>query len=65
MILDFGCWSPEERYALRAIAESPKAAYLLGINVEGLFYLTSFTAAARILTASACGSCSAYWRANR
>ena len=32
--------------ALRAIAESPKAAQLLGINVEGLFYLTSFTAAA-------------------
>ncbi len=32
--------------ALRAIAESPKAAALLGINVEGLFYLTSFTAAA-------------------
>ena len=32
--------------ALRAIAESPKAAMLLGINVEGLFYLTSFTAAA-------------------
>jgi branched-chain amino acid transport system permease protein len=32
--------------ALRAIAESPKAARLLGINVEGLFYLTSFTAAA-------------------
>jgi branched-chain amino acid transport system permease protein len=32
--------------ALRAIAESPKAAYLLGINVEGLFYLTSFVAAA-------------------
>jgi len=32
--------------ALRAIAESPKAAYLLGINVEGLFYLTSFAAAA-------------------
>lgn len=31
--------------ALRAIAESPKAAYLLGINVEGLFYLTSFAAA--------------------
>ncbi len=31
--------------ALRAIAESPKAAYLLGIDVEGLFYLTSFTAA--------------------
>jgi branched-chain amino acid transport system permease protein len=32
--------------ALRAIAESPRAAYLLGINVEGLFFLTSFTAAA-------------------
>jgi len=32
--------------ALRAIAESPKAAALLGINVEGLFFLTSFTAAA-------------------
>ncbi len=31
--------------ALRAIAESPKAALLLGINVEGLFMLTSFTAA--------------------
>jgi branched-chain amino acid transport system permease protein len=32
--------------ALRAIAESPKAAALLGINVEGLFHLTSFAAAA-------------------
>ena len=32
--------------ALRAIAESPKAAYLLGINVEGLFHFTSFVAAA-------------------
>ncbi|MEO6986171.1 MAG: branched-chain amino acid ABC transporter permease [Paralcaligenes sp.] len=32
--------------ALRAIAESPRAAYLLGINVNGLFYLTSFAAAA-------------------
>ena len=32
--------------ALRAIAESPKAAALLGINVEGLFYLTSACAAA-------------------
>lgn len=32
--------------ALRAIAESPKAAALLGINVEGLFLLTSFAAAA-------------------
>ena len=32
--------------ALRAIAESPRAAYLLGINVEGLFHFTSFVAAA-------------------
>jgi branched-chain amino acid transport system permease protein len=32
--------------ALRAIAESPKAAYLLGINVEGMFLMTSFAAAA-------------------
>lgn len=32
--------------ALRAIAESPKAAYLLGINVDGLFLLVSFAAAA-------------------
>ena len=32
--------------ALRAIAEAPKAAYLLGVNVEGLFLLTSFVAAA-------------------
>jgi branched-chain amino acid transport system permease protein len=32
--------------ALRAIAESPKAAALLGINVEGLFFLTSTVAAA-------------------
>lgn len=31
--------------AMRAIAESPKAASLLGINVEGLFRLTSFVAA--------------------
>ena len=31
--------------ALRAIAESPRAALLLGINVEGLFMLTSFLAA--------------------
>jgi len=31
--------------ALRAIAESPKAAALLGINVEGLFMITSFAAA--------------------
>lgn len=32
--------------ALRAIAESPKAAHLLGIDVEKLFYITSFCAAA-------------------
>ena len=31
--------------ALRAIAESPKAASLVGIDVEGLFMLTSFVAA--------------------
>ena len=31
--------------ALRAIAESPKAAYLVGIDVEGLFRLVSFLAA--------------------
>ena len=31
--------------ALRAIAESTRAAYLLGINVEGLFFTTSFVAA--------------------
>jgi len=31
--------------ALRAIAESPRAASLLGIDVEGLFLLTSFVAA--------------------
>lgn len=31
--------------ALRAISESPKAARLLGINVEGLFMVTSFAAA--------------------
>ena len=32
--------------ALRAIAESPKAAALLGINVGGLFHLTAFAAGA-------------------
>ena len=32
--------------ALRAIAESPRAASLLGINVERLFLVTSFTASA-------------------
>ena len=31
--------------ALRAIAESPKAAYLVGVDVQGLFLLTSFVAA--------------------
>jgi predicted kinase len=29
VILDFGCWSPEERYALRAIAESTGADFEL------------------------------------
>lgn len=32
--------------AMRAVAESPKTAYLLGINVEGIFRLVSFSAAA-------------------
>ena len=29
VILDFGCWSPEERYAIRAIAESTGADFRL------------------------------------
>jgi predicted kinase len=29
VILDFGCWSPEERYAIRAIAESTGASFTL------------------------------------
>lgn len=29
VILDFGCWSPEERYAIRAIAESAGAEFAL------------------------------------
>ena len=29
VILDFGCWSPEERYAIRAIAESTGADFQL------------------------------------
>lgn len=29
VILDFGCWSPEERYAIRAVAESVGAAFSL------------------------------------
>jgi branched-chain amino acid transport system permease protein len=32
--------------AVRAVAENPRASYLLGINVEGIFRLVSFTAAA-------------------
>lgn len=32
--------------AMRAVAESPKTAYLLGVNVEGIFRLVSFSAAA-------------------
>lgn len=31
--------------ALRAVAESPRAAYLLGINVDAIFLVTSFVAA--------------------
>jgi branched-chain amino acid transport system permease protein len=30
---------------LRAVAESPRAAYLVGINVEKMFFITSFIAA--------------------
>jgi predicted kinase len=29
VILDFGCWSPEERYAIRAIAESTGGRFVL------------------------------------
>jgi predicted kinase len=29
VVLDFGCWSPEERYAIRAIAESTGAGFVL------------------------------------
>ena len=32
--------------ALRAVAESPRAAYLVGINVEKMFFIASFVAAA-------------------
>ena len=46
LVLMIGLQRTQLGRALRAIAESPKAAYLLGINVEGLFYLTSFAAAA-------------------
>lgn len=33
-------------FALRAVSENPKTAYLLGIDVEGVFRLVSFSAAA-------------------
>jgi predicted kinase len=29
VVLDFGCWSPEERYAIRTIAESAGARFVL------------------------------------
>jgi predicted kinase len=29
VVLDFGCWSPEERYAIRAVAESTGARFVL------------------------------------
>jgi len=29
VVLDFGCWSPEERYAIRAVAENVDAGFLL------------------------------------
>jgi predicted kinase len=29
VVLDFGCWSPDERYAIRAIAESTGARFVL------------------------------------
>lgn len=29
VVLDFGCWSPDERYAIRAIAESTGAQFVL------------------------------------
>lgn len=29
VVLDFGCWSPEERYAIRAIAESTGARFVI------------------------------------
>jgi predicted kinase len=29
VVLDFGCWSPEERYAIRVIAESTGARFVL------------------------------------
>jgi hypothetical protein len=35
VILDFGCWSPEERYAIRVIAESAKARFdLRHVRIE-------------------------------
>lgn len=35
VVLDFGCWSPEERYAIRAIAESTGARFVLHhLNID-------------------------------
>ncbi|WP_404349964.1 AAA family ATPase [Phycicoccus jejuensis] len=31
VVLDFGCWSPEERYAIRAIAESAGGRFVLEV----------------------------------
>jgi len=46
LVLMFVLQRTQAGRALRAIAESPKAAWLLGIDVEGLFLATSFVAAA-------------------
>jgi branched-chain amino acid transport system permease protein len=45
LVLMFAIGKTQMGRALRAIAESPKAASLLGVNVERLFMTTSFTAA--------------------
>ena len=35
VVLDFGCWTPEERYAIRVVAESAGARFeLLTVSVE-------------------------------
>ncbi|MDQ3306829.1 MAG: ATP-binding protein [Actinomycetota bacterium] len=35
VVLDFGCWSPDERYAIRAIAESTDARFdLLYVSID-------------------------------
>lgn len=44
-VLLWGLNSTKAGYALRGLAESPKAAALLGVNVEGLFAMTSVVAA--------------------